>query len=114
MISVFICMPYGDHNSDAVRENNAKAAMGIAMRLADSGFLPYCPHLSHYLHGMYPRSRSHWLWQTISWVDLCDCVLAINGPTEGMRQEIAAARKGNKPVFTDIKELARAYGMELA
>ena len=113
MIHVFIASAYGDHNDLATREANTKAAMTIWHRLADAGFAPFCPLLSHYLHEYNPRSRQHWLAQSLAWVERCDCVLAICNPSDGMRREMNRALADCKPVFRSIEALAEAFGMEI-
>ena len=111
MIYVYIASAYGDHNDLATREVNVKASMAIWHRLADAGFAPYCPLLSHYLHEYSPRERHHWIVQSLEWVSCCDCVLAIGEVSQGMRQEMIRARMADKPVFRSVEALAEAYGM---
>lgn len=113
MISVYIAMPYGDHNSLERRQKNAEKAMAVWHTLADAGFAPFCPHLSHFLHEFRNRERSSWLCQTLHWVDKCDCVLAVGEETEGVQAEIARAWSQGKPVFKTFGDLGQAYGMEV-
>lgn len=110
MTTVFIAMPYGDHNDLATRESNTKAAMSVWHQLADYGFLAYCPHLSHYLHEACFRSRSFWLANSVAWLEKCDCVLAI-GESDGVKREIVRAWSLGKPVFRTMKELCDCYGV---
>lgn len=113
MISVYICMPYGDHNTPEQRLYNAQAAMRVWHVLASAGFAPYCPHLSHYLHELKPQKRELWITHCLHWVHKCDCVLVFGEKTDGMRMEIANAWQANKPVFRTFGELGAAYGMEV-
>ena len=76
MIKVFIAMPYGDHNALEQRLSNTGKAMDVFTLLADAGFAPFCPHLSHFIHERNSRDRMHWLAQTSAWVIACDCLLA--------------------------------------
>lgn len=125
MISVYICLPYGDHNSPEQRLANTQRAMQLWHELADSravssceanrrtytaAFAPFCPHLSHFLHEYKPRPRHEWLRHCLYWVQHCSCLLAIGEPTEGMQLEIFHARELGKPVFRTVQELVRAYG----
>lgn len=105
-------MPYGDDNTEEQRQYNAEKAMDVWTLLADAGFAPFCPHLSHFIHERAPRPRMHWLAQTASWVDVCDCLLQL-GETEGVIQERNRALAMGKPVFQTIGALADAYGMEV-
>lgn len=113
MIRVYIAMPYGDDNSEEIRLANTRRAMDRWTALADSGFAPYCPHLSHFLHERHPRGRMHWLAQTAAWVTACDCVIAF-GDSEGVRQETGLALANKMPVFRRMEDLAEAYGLEIA
>jgi len=113
-IRVFICMPYGDDNTLEQREHNTKAAMGVFHALADAGFYPICPHLSHYLHEMKNRPRSFWLTHSMLQLDTCDCLLVMHnqdGPSEGMQMEIKRAHQNGQPVFDMFGALQRAFGM---
>lgn len=109
MIKVFVCMPYGDHNDLGTRELHTMEAMSVWHELADNGFYPFCPHLSHFLHEHSNRDRIRWLAHALTWLSQCDCLLALGEPTEGMRQEIRHARSRNMPVFRTIKTLYQAY-----
>ena len=113
MIRVYIAMPYGDHNDLATRQYRTEQSMAVWHTLAAAGFAPCCPLLSHFLHEFRPKPREHWLAQSLSWVDVCDCVLAIGDPTEGMQAEIARALSQQKPVFRMFGTLGDAYGMEI-
>ena len=113
MIRVYIAMPYGDYNTLEQRQYNTEKAMAVWHTLADAGFAPFCPHLSHFLHEFRNRPRERWLAQSISWVSVCDCVLALGEESEGVRMEINLALSLNKPVFRMLGSLADAYGMEV-
>ena len=113
MIKVYIAMPYGDHNTlEQRRQHNTENAMAVWHTLANAGFAPFCPHLSHFLHEYRNRDRTHWLAQSAQWVDACDCLLAL-GESEGVTMEVNRALSLRKPVFRMIGSLGDAYGMEL-
>lgn len=112
MIRVFIAMPYGDDNDLGVRQSRTEESMEVWHRLSGAGFYPFCPLLSHFLHEYMPRPRDHWLAQSSSWVDVCDCVLAL-GVSEGIALETNRALSQKKPVFRSIESLGMAYGMEV-
>ena len=112
MIRVSIAMPYGDDNDLATRQYRTEQSMAVWHTLSAAGFAPFCPLLSHFLHEFRPRTREHWLAQSASWVDVCDCVLAL-GDSEGIRMEVALALSQKIPVFRMIGALGDAYGMEL-
>lgn len=131
MLSVFICMPYGDHRSAEQRLFNAEKAMDAWCTLARTGEIsPYCPHLSHFLA---ERDRSNWEqqggiksfglihredWLAFSqyWLAKCDCILVLThsgfGITEGMELEIKYANELRIPVFETYGGIGQAYGIE--
>jgi len=114
-IKVFICMPYGDDNSLEMREHNTQAAMGVFHALAESGFYPVCPHLSHYLHEKKNRPRQFWLTNSMLMMDSCDCLIVFHGPegpSEGMQMEITRARQNGQPVFDSFLSIEQAYGLD--
>ena len=114
MIKVFICMPYGDDNSLEQREHNTKRALDVFHMLADDGFIPICPHLSHFAHEHRNRPRDWWLTHSMLQMDTCDCVIMFHGndgPTEGMTLEILRANQNKQPVFGLVSEIKRAYGL---
>lgn len=107
---VFICMPYGDHNTLEQREANTRKAMAVWHELADHGFLPYCPHLSHYLQEHRSRDRGEWLLHSLKWLAACDCAIVFGEVTEGMQLEIDKAHANGQPVFSMYGDLFSAYG----
>jgi len=108
MVSVFIAMPYGDHNPLEVRLRNTENAMAVWHQLADLGFMPYCPHLSHFLHEYSARERQSWLAHSRHWLTKCDTML-ICGWSEGVTMEAGVAMSLHIPVFSDIESLCKAY-----
>ena len=112
MIAVYIAMPYGDHNTLEQRQYNTEKAMGVWHTLADAGFMPFCPHLSHYLHEFRNRPRKHWPTQTMLWLERCDCVLVM-GESEGVKAEVQRAHHLGKPTFHTFSDLGSAYGMDV-
>ncbi len=111
MTTVFICMPYGDHNPPETRLRNTETAMDVWCEVSAWGFLAYLPHLSHFLHERTPRHREFWMHKSMNWLLKCDCVLAIGDPTKGMKREINLARAYGIPVFRTVESLVNAYGM---
>jgi hypothetical protein len=113
MIHVFICMPYGDHNTLQTRERHVDAAIEVYHQLLDYYlFIPYCPHLSHFVNEVQQRPRSEWLNVAKIWLKRCDCLLiGSKVVSEGMQDEIDMAHRLNKPVFRSIREMGVVYGL---
>ena len=109
MIYVFIAGPLNDSAPIGEREANVQQAMAVWHRLCDAGFIPYCPHLSHFLNRHTWRPRNEWLVHSLRWLDKCDCVFRLPGESSGSDQEVIRARMDGKPVFTSIDVMKEVY-----
>jgi hypothetical protein len=105
MIRVYIASPYtiGDV---AV---NVKRQIDVADILISHGFAPFVPLLSHFQHLMHPRPYEDWTTLDIEWVKVCDCILRLEGESNGADNEVEVARVLGKPIFFSIEELIEYY-----
>jgi len=101
MIKVFISSPYilGD---TAV---NVKRQIDMANELMDAGFSPYVPLLSHFQHMSHPRPYEDWTRNDLAWLEVCDCVLRLDGESKGADLEVEYAVKLGIPVFFNLEVL---------
>lgn len=96
-------------------EGNTKRAIKWARKLLKLGYLPFVPHLFHYLDF---RQDDWEFWVTTAgyaWIEKCDAVLRIPGYSEGADREELYAESREIPVFYTIghlKEYARKIGCE--
>ena len=111
MIHVFIASPYGDSNDEATKTANVAKSMAAWHELAEAGFAPFCPLLSHFLHQHKQQARSMWLAQDICWLKKCDCLLKLSGHSPGADDEVAHARIQGIPVYFSTATLLEAYGV---
>ena len=100
------------------REKNTKEAMKAWWKLIDSGFLPFCPHLSHFLTGDNPTfgmdrnpPAEFWYQYDAEWLKLCDAILVISN-SDGVAKEIEIAQSLLIPVFYSVRELIAFYDTE--
>ena len=100
-IRVYIAGPYSKPDQAV----NTKTAMEIWHMLADKGYAPFCPHLSHFLHIAKPRDYEEWLAQDLVWLYQCNAVLRFQGESSGADKEVAAAFAAGIPVFFTIQDL---------
>jgi hypothetical protein len=84
---------------------NVRNAMEITNSLIILGYVPYCPHLSHFMHMAKPISYEDWLFQGMAWLVKCDAMIVLPGKSIGVDLEIELAREKNIPVFTSLVEL---------
>ena len=101
MTRVYIAGPYSQGDV-AVNVRNAIAA---ANQLANRGFYPYIPHLTHFWHLMFPRPYNFWIEMDKIWLPVCDVLLRLPGPSSGADGEVELARSLGMPIYTDIETL---------
>lgn len=100
-IRVYIAGPYSGGDVG----KNIREAMIAWHRLRNLGFIPFCPHLSHFLHLLIPLEYEDWLLWDLEWLRVCDAVLRLPGESPGADREVLAANDLNIPVFTTIEAL---------
>lgn len=96
---------------------NVRAAIDAWMLLADAGFAPYCPHLTHFIDLCCPQDGDAlWMEQDLEWLSACHALLLLPGPPMGpdsnRRREVDHATELGFPVFTDEPTLLRTLPRE--
>lgn len=89
---------------------NVQKAISTGEVLAQLGFTPYIPVLTHLWHLLYSHDPAFWYHYDNEWLSVCDCLLRLPGESKGADDEVILAKGLNKPVFYDIKELTKYYG----
>ena len=107
MIRVYLASPYT--NGDVAI--NVNRVIDMANQLADKGYAPYIPHLTHFWHIITPRPYDFWLKLDNEFLKCCDCILRLEGNSKGADNEVALALKLEKPVFYSISELLEWNGI---
>ena len=103
MQRIYVAGPYTKGDVAA----NVRAAIEVANELADLGYAPYVPHLTHFWHMLCPRPYEEWVALGIDWVRACDAVLRLPGESAGADQEVAFAERNGIPVFNSIAAIGR-------
>lgn len=105
MIKVYIASPYtiGDV---AI---NVKRQIDCADQLMTLGFCPFVPLYSHFQHMVHPRPYQDWIKFDKEWLSVCDCVLRLQGESEGADNEVSLAKQLKIPVVYSIQELVDYY-----
>jgi hypothetical protein len=80
---------------------NTHAAVVMANRLLDLGYIPVVPHLTHFWHTMTPRPYEDWLRIALAMVERCDALYRLAGHSPGADREVARARECGLPVYLD-------------
>jgi nucleoside 2-deoxyribosyltransferase len=84
-------------------------AVKVASRLMRAGHTPFVPHLA-VLHDLIdPGFTWHeWMAWCLLWVERCDAVLRLDGPSEGADREVAHAQALGIPVYLNEADLLDA------
>jgi len=110
MIKVYVAGPLStgkDHQGalyDAVCMN-VRQAIDAGSQLMKLGFAPFVPHYSHFGNLFHFHEWGEWMAIDKVWVEACDCLLRLPGPSKGADQEVVWAQAARVPVFTDINSL---------
>jgi len=107
MIKVYIASPYtiGDV---AV---NVATNLRMASDLISLGYCPFAPLLSHFQHMMFPQEYEIWLNLDFEWIKVCDCLLRLEGESNGADKEVEYAKSIKLPVFYSLEELRSCLEM---
>lgn len=104
MIKVYIAGPYT--KGDVAQ--NVQRAIITGDVLADAGFWPYIPHLTHFWHLITPRPYEFWLEYDSVMIDVCDILLRLDGESSGADKEVKMAEKQGKRIYYSIENLIKS------
>lgn len=102
---VFIAGPFRGSTAWAI-ELNARAAEIMALKVAEAGAMPFCPHTNtRFFHGQ--LSDQFWLDGIQEMLRRCDAVQLCGAwlNSSGTRDELELASELGMPVFNTIQEL---------
>lgn len=89
---------------------NLHAAASAAADLLYLGFTPFIPHVTWILHAIRPDiAVKTWQQWDRRWLQRCDCLLRLPGRSDGADREVIEMRKLERPVFSDVEEVAEHY-----
>ena len=84
---------------------NVRESLLAADQVAQMGYLPLAPLLSHFWHMLCPHPYGFWMELDLEWILHCDCVLRLPGESAGADAEVAFARLHGVPVYYSIEGL---------
>ncbi len=102
---VYIASPY-TKGDVAV---NVKRQLDCYDELLDLGFIPFAPLYSHFQHMAHPRPYEQWMEIDFVWLEVCDCLLRLDGESSGADREVKFAEENNIKVFYNINDLKNYY-----
>ena len=100
MKRVYIAGPYTSNPCA-----NTHRVIKVADQLLEKGFIPFVPHLNLFWDCISPKPEKVWLEYDWKWLEVCDCVLRLDGKSPGADNEIKIADRLNIPVYYKIEDL---------
>lgn len=98
---VYIAGPYsgGDWGE------NVKRAVDAAEEVYQAGHDPFIPHTMTALWSMlYPKPDHEWLMFDLSWVDMCDALIRLEGESPGGDVEVKRAELKDIQTYMSVEE----------
>lgn len=105
---VYVAGPY----SQGVPGANVRHAVAFTSRLIRMGYAPLCPHLTHYIHDVFPHPYETWMEICLAWIPCSQAVYRMYGDSPGADRECALAVSLGIPVFRSLDELKKALPVE--
>lgn len=103
-LRIYVAGPLGAN--DEGRRARVDAAIGVGAELLKHGFAPFVPHLwagACNADGL--ATYEEWMAYDFAFLDACDAVLRIPGPSPGADREVARAEAQGIPVLHSIHDL---------
>ena len=113
MIKVYIASPCT--KGDQLR--NVGVAIEMFAKLLRMGFNPFCPHSHTYASRkrwemplFFPQEWFTYMAADLEWLKVCDCVLRLEGESEGADLEVKTAKENDIPVYYTFEQIWARYG----
>ena len=106
---VYIASPYerGDKEKNVLRQISTFHALWV------HGFSPYCPLLLHYIEQHYSLGYDQCLEYDLEWLESCDCVLRLEGESNGADKEVRRAKELGMKVYYSVSEVIKGMSSVL-
>ena len=100
---VYIASPY----TKGCQAENVLSAQDTGDKLMAMGNTPFLPLLNHYWNACSPKTEKTWLDWDLKWLEVCDCVLRLEGESKGADIEVAVAERLGKKVYYSLEEIGK-------
>ena len=101
---VYVASPYTKGDVAVNVRRNIEAANS----LAEAGFVPFAPLLSHFWHLLHPQPYEFWTKYDLDWLDRCDAIVRLPGESSGADAEVSRAMELRLPVYFGLEQLYSA------
>lgn len=81
----------GHYTKGDVAQNVAEA-IKYADIILRKGHYPYCPHLTHFWHLIYPHPWQEWIDLDLEWLKSCDAYFRIPGSADSKGSDIEESK----------------------
>ena len=109
---VYVCSVYGRRHglSEEECEANTYKAIEVGRKLILKGYIPFIPHLFHFVHKGWAVSVEEPIYFEIvsSWIEYCDILLVASMPQwegSGVQREIEIAEGLDIPIYYKLEDL---------
>jgi Domain of unknown function (DUF4406) len=92
--------------------HNVHQAMHMWRLLWDHGYIPYCPHWSHFQHLVTPLAYEDWLDYDREFLAFCDVLMRMEGESKGADLEVKLALELHIPVVNSLQALLDLHPLD--
>ncbi len=107
MKKVYLAGPYSHFPPGGSVADNVITAIDAAHVLLDHGFVPYTPHLSHFLEARRSRPYEEWMQLDLAWLACCEALVRLPGHSPGADREVHYALWNGIAVYNGLAALLR-------
>lgn len=102
---IYVAGPYTQGDSVL----NLRNALEAAEEIAAQGHAPYVPHLTMFWHLVFPHGNQHWYEHDLAWLDVCQAIVRLPGPSYGADREVERAVELGLMVYTSAEQVPPAW-----
>ena len=92
---IYVASPYTKGDVAVNVRNN----LAVADQLAQAGFYPFAPLLTHFWHLLFPHPYEFWCEHDNAWIERCDALVRLPGESTGADREVKLAEARGMPVY---------------
>lgn len=86
-------------------EQNVSLAINVGRLLFHFDYAPFVPHLSYFMDHCAPEAYEKWMDYDFEWLQHCEVLFRIPGPSPGSDREVARAEELGIPSYIGWVEL---------
>jgi len=91
---------------------NVRNAIEAGLEVRKAGHVPIIPHLSHFIHIIWPKDYRYWMEWDLDLIKRCDALIRLPGESAGADEEVEFALERAIPVYYWVKEFIGAEALQ--